>query len=352
MGASDTNSASIFHPLVIERIIEITRDFKIFVFNKDHRISYKAGQFITLVDISGSREIRRSYSIISSPDLAEPLAIAVKRIANGFFSRKLINTAKQGDLLLTTGAAGFFQLPENMEPFTRVCLFAAGSGIAPILSILKTLVHLRPHVQVYLIYSNHSRHSTAFYQELKHLEKEHSRRLHVEFLFSSLPDLRKARLNRELLLEILLRHKIDRKKTLFFICGPENYMRMVIFLLLEEGFPKENIKKEDFNPGTKKSVSRLPPGNSDYRIQIELKGAVHNFLVSYPDSILQAAKKSSLDLPYSCETGKCGSCAAICVSGKVWLSNNEVLTEQDLDKGFILTCTGYPQDSDLYLKIS
>jgi ferredoxin-NADP reductase len=344
--------ASIFQPLQIERIFEVTQDCKVFEFKQDHSISYKAGQFVTLVDFSGKQEIRRSYSLISSPVLPEPMAIAVKRIANGFFSRKMVDNARVGDQLLTTGASGFFQLPENMEPFSSIYLFAAGSGIAPILSLLKTLIHLHRNVSIYLVYSNHSMETTAFYQELTQMEKQHPAQFHVDFLFSSLYDLKKARLNRELLLEILSLRRFDRKKTLFYVCGPENYMRMIIFLLLEEGFENENIKKEDFNPGNKKLIPRMPPDKNDYHVQIELKGELHNFSILYPDSILQAAKKNKLDLPYSCETGKCGSCAALRISGNVWLSNNEVLTEEDLRNGYTLTCTGHPLGGDLFLKIS
>jgi ferredoxin-NADP reductase len=345
-------SRSIFQPLTIEHIIEITKDFKVFVFNPNHLIRYQAGQFITLVDISGLQEIRRSYSMISSPDLAEPLAIGVKRIPNGFFSRKLVDTARVGDTLLTTGAAGFFQLPENMNSFVSIFLFAAGSGIAPILSLLKTILHRHPRVAVYLLYSNHSLQTTAFYQELKQMEKDHATQLHVDFLFSAHSDLKKARLNREYLLEILSFRKIEREKTLFYTCGPENYMRMVIFLLVEEGFPLAHIKKEDFNPGNRKLTPRLPPDKNDYRVQIESQGVSYDFSVHYPDSILQAAKKNRINLPYSCETGKCGSCAALLISGSVWLSNNEVLTEDDLRKGLTLTCTGHPQGGNLFMKIS
>lgn len=351
MRVPEKNSTSIFQKLTIGRIIEITQDLKVFEFKRDPPVPYKSGQFITLVDITGTQEIRRSYSMISSPVLSEPLAIAVKRIANGFFSRKLVDNARVGDVVLTTGAAGFFQLPENMKPFTRIYLFAAGSGIAPLLSLLKTLIHLHRHTLIYLVYSNHSLHTTAFYQALKQIEKEHPGRFHVDFLFSSQSDLKKARLNRELILDILSRRGDNREKTLFYICGPENYMRMIIFLLLEEGFPKEHIKKEDFNPGNQKPLQRMPPDKHDYMVKIDLHGTIHHFPVHYPDSILQAAKKNKLALPYSCETGKCGSCAALCMIGRVWLSNNEVLTEDDLRRGYTLTCTGHPLGGDLSLQI-
>jgi ring-1,2-phenylacetyl-CoA epoxidase subunit PaaE len=314
-------------------------------------MKYESGQFLTLVDISGKQEIRRSYSIVSSPALNEPLTIAVKRIDNGFFSRKLVDHTRIGDQLFTTGPAGFFRLPENIKSFKHIFFFAAGSGIAPILSLIKTVLHIYRDIFISLVYSNPSIESTAFYDVLKKLELDHPDKIQVHFLFSSESDLRKARLNRELLLEFLAINRLNRNETLFYTCGPENYMRMIIFLLIEEGFPVENIKKEDFNPGNKKTAHRTPPDKNTYQVTLELNDVIFHFPVRYPDSILQAARKLKLSLPYSCETGKCGSCAALCKSGTVWLSNNEVLTDKDLARGLTLTCTGHPQQGDVVLKI-
>ena len=347
-----SNISTIYESLTVEYIEEVTRNFKTFTFREGHSIKYEPGQFITLVDNSGKQEIRRSYSIISSPALNEPLSIAVKRIDNGFFSRKLVDHTRIGDQVFTTGAAGFFRLPDNILSFEHIYFFAAGSGIAPILSLIKTVLNRYPKIFISLIYSNPSVESTAFYNLLRSLEQDFSMQLQVHFLFSSEADLRKARLNRELLLEFLTIKQFERQKILFYTCGPENYMRMIIFLLLEEGFPGEHIKKEDFNPGNKKLAHHNPPDKNTYQVTVEIHDGIFQFPVQYPDTILQAAKKLKLNLPYSCETGKCGSCAAICKSGKVWLSNNEVLTEKELEKGLVLTCTGHPQMGDVILKIS
>ena len=345
------NSSSSYIYLTIESIREETKGFKTFSFADDHGLTYQAGQFLTFVDKSSPHEIRRSYSIVSSPVLKEPLSIAVKRIDNGFFSRKLIDRAQVGDRLLTAGAGGFFCLPENMKSFTSIFFFAAGSGIAPVLSLLKTVIHISPEISVFLIYSNQSVETTAFYQELQQTVFHSRGRLHIDFLYSSESDLRRARLNPDLLMEFLKINQFDRKKTLFYTCGPESYMRMIIFHLLEEGFNSDQIKKEDFNPGNKKLATRKPSDKNTYQVALDLNGTKYSFPVKYPDSILQAAKKIKLDLPYSCETGKCGSCAAKCISGNVWLSYNEVLTDRDLALGLTLTCTGHPQNGDVALKI-
>ena len=128
-------------------------------------------------------------------------------------------------------------------------------------------------------------------------------------------------------------------------------MRLIIFHLLEEGFPKDHIKKEDFNPGNRKPSLHLPPDKNNYDIRLKLRGKEYLLPVHYPDTILQAARKVKINIPYSCETGKCGTCAAYCQSGKVWMAKNEVLTEQELAKGLVLTCTGHPQSADLLLVV-
>jgi ferredoxin-NADP reductase len=348
---SESNPAFPYQPLTIAEIREETTGFKTIIFAEGHHLSYESGQFLTLVENRESQEIRRSYSITSSPVFNERLSIAVKRIDNGYFSRKLVDRARTGDRLLTTGVGGFFRLPENIQLFTTIFFFAAGSGIAPILSLIKTVLRLYPDISVFLFYSNQSVAATAFYKELNQMQSRFPNRLHIDFLFSSESDLRRARLNRDLLMEFLSINRYHREKTLFYTCGPEAYMRMIRFHLVEEGFPEANIKKEDFNPGNKKITDRVPPDKHDYPVQLELRGKRFDVPVHYPESILQAARKIKLNLPYSCETGKCGSCAAICISGKVWLSNNEVLTEKDLAGGLTLTCTGHPQSNDVILKI-
>lgn len=340
-----------FQQLIIESIRQETRNFKTFFFREGHGLRYEAGQFITLVDQSGQIEVRRSYSMVSSPLLNEPLAIGVKRMDNGFFSRKLIDLAVPGNTLITSGVSGFFRLPENISTFKTIFFFAAGSGITPVLSLIKTALFAFPLIKIYLVYSNSSAENTAYFGDLKKMEQQYTDRLTIHFLFSSTADLRRARLNRELLLEFLTIVNFDRHDTLFYTCGPESYMRLIIFLLLEEGFPKDHIKKEDFNPANKKLNLHLPPDKNNYKVQLQWGEKEYGFQVNYPDTILRAGKRIKLNLPYSCETGKCGSCAAVCLSGKVWMSNNEVLTDEDLARGLILTCTGHPQSQDLILKI-
>jgi ferredoxin-NADP reductase len=342
----------LYKPVIIEQIHEEIEGFKTFTFKEGHGINYKAGQYITFVKKTPHEEVRRSYSIVSSPQLNEPLTIGVKRIENGVFSRELIDHAKPGDELLTTGAGGFFTLPDDTSDVQQIFLLAAGSGITPIYSLLKTVLHFHQHIRVVLIYSNTSPQKTIFYSQLNELKQRFAEKFHLQFLFSNSIDLLIARLNRELLVELTKAHSVGNfDQTLFYLCGPEPYMRMCTYALQEENVQRENIRKEDFVILSKHLPKNVPPDKQPHSVTIQYGNDVYQLKVEYPDSILQAAKKQNISLPYSCEVGRCGNCVAKCLEGKVWLSYNEVLTEKDLQNGLTLTCVGHPVGGDVILEI-
>ncbi|MBO9571643.1 MAG: ferredoxin--NADP reductase [Chitinophagaceae bacterium] len=341
----------LFSLLKIKEVIAETNDFKTFVFEEGHDIKYESGQFLTLVHQSETGETRRSYSITSSPILNEPLAIGVKRIENGFFSRMMTDTVKAGDILLSTGASGFFRLPADINNYNKVIFFAAGSGITPVFSLIKTVLFQHPHIHVTLIYSNHSENSTVYYDELLVLQNKFPGNLTIHFLFSNSIDLLRARLNRDLFFDLLYSENPDIDRTLFYLCGPPSYMRMVIYLLEEFGVEENHIRKEDFVPILETGRKNIPPDTHSYLATIHFNKNTYRFAVNYPDSILRAAKKEHIILPYSCENGRCGTCAAYCLHGQIWLSNNEVLTTQDMQKGLTLTCVGHPLNGDVELEI-
>ena len=340
----------LFQQLEISEIREEVKGFKTIVFAGGHDLHYQPGQYLTFVHQHHNQEIRRSYSLVSSPALEEPLTIGVKRVTNGAFSRLLVDKAKPGDHLITTGAGGFFTLPENLSAYQQVFFFAAGSGITPIFSLIKTLLVRHPDLSVVLIYSTPSAAQTAFYLPLLEYAGLHPR-FHLRFLFSNSPDLRLARLNRDLLIQLLEMHVKNRDQTLFYICGPESYMRLCTYTLQEEDVPKENIRRENFIIEKKLPPKAVPPDTETHFVTIEQGEARYHFPSAYPDTILQSAKKQGIELPYSCETGRCGNCAARCTGGKVWLSYNEVLTEKDLAEGLTLTCVGYPVGGDVLLQL-
>lgn len=342
-----------FTTTIITSIREGTQGVKTFTLTYEggSNIPYAAGQFITFVFTHHGREERRSFSISSCPVLNEPLSFTVKRIDNGAYSRLLIDRAKEGDKLYTTGAAGLFTLPENMGSYEQVFFLAAGIGITPVFSLIKTLLYTQKDKRVVLIYSNRSKEEVVFYNELNALATQFPDRFKVEFLYSTSFDLARARLSKALLPVLLREYALfPLQKTLFYICGPFDYMRMAIISLEEQGIHNEQIRKENFNTNNRQIKKTEPPDKAAHQATIKFNGKEYRFPIQYPDTILQAAKKHGVALPYSCEVGRCGSCAAICTKGKVWLSYNEVLMDLDLKHGSILTCVGHPIDGDITIE--
>jgi ring-1,2-phenylacetyl-CoA epoxidase subunit PaaE len=345
-------SSDLYKTLIIKEIRQEAPGFKSFIFQDEPEIPYQAGQYLTLVDFLQGEEVRRSYSIISAPGWNEPLTIGVKRMENGYFSRKLVDSAQPGDQIITSGAGGFFTLPDDIHPYKQIFFLAAGSGITPMMSLIKSALIGYPEIKLTLVYSNPSPEKAAFKDELLQLAQQYAKQFHVEFLYSNTRNLQKARLYPELLIQLLQNFSTAGKnQTLFYVCGPESYMRMCIFTLQREHVPAEHIKREHFLVYHKATPKKEPPDKESHFVTIHHKESTYHFPVQYPQTILSAAKKEGILLPYSCEVGRCGNCVARCKKGSVWMSYNEVLTDNELLKGLTLTCVGYPVGGDAVLEI-
>jgi ferredoxin-NADP reductase len=313
------------------------------------KISYQAGQFITLIFSHHQNEIRRSYSLSSSPREGW-LSITVKRMENGEISRYLLTKTQVGDVWNALAPAGKFTLAEHSA--TRdIFYFAAGSGITPVYAQVKYSLAHKGSIKITLVYSSHHSKSTLFYDDLNKLANEYPDRFKIIYLFSvsenSSPG---KRLNNDSVVQLVndnLQHQPE--KALFFICGPFTYMRMVKLTLIYMGFDAAQIRKENFVLETVPvSTSRInfPPR----KISLHFKETTFDLIVGENQSILQAALQNNIQLPYSCRAGICSTCTAICKSGKVEMPVNDVLTDADLKHGWILTCTGHPVSDDVVIE--
>lgn len=337
---------SLIKQVRVLQIIRETSNAKTFVLEplEGWKPAYREGQFLTLVFYTKHGEKRRSYSISSSPSLDEPLSITIKKVENGEFSRLLLMHAKVGDVLYTSGIGGRFMLPEAMSKAKQIFFIAAGSGITPCFSLIKDVLQTHDN-QVVLVYSNKTEADTLYYSQLQELQGRHKDRFLVHFLFSDRLDLYHSRLSSWLLQQLLDRYlKVDVENALVYLCGPLDYMRMVK-ITLQGIIPTENIFKESFSSEPRK-VTVVPEDTTAHSVTIHAHGQTHVVTVQYPQTILAAAKAKQIDLPYSCETGRCGSCLALCKSGKIWMSYNEVLTDEEVASGQILTCQSYPLHGD------
>lgn len=306
------------------------------------RVSYHAGQFLTLVFTHRDVEIRRSYSLSSSPK-ENLLAITVKRQTNGEISRFMLAKLKVGDILAAVEPAGRFTVNDYRSE-KDIFFFAGGSGITPVFSQIKHILEKPGDSRLTLIYSN-ATDSVLFKAELDELAARHADRLHIRYFISS----KGKRLN-NLLIEQLVKQNshFNIDKAEFYICGPFTFMRMVRLTLLYTDIDPNRIRKENFVIETVPVAGNLvnyPPGN----VKIHFKGEIHDIAVGENQSILQAALQNKLAIPYSCRVGACSACSAICKGGRVLMSANEVLTDKDIARGWVLTCTGHPVGDDVVI---
>ena len=333
-------------PLTISAVISETVDVKTFIFHTHLPLLYKAGQYLTFIFTIKGQELRRSYSIASSPSKGEPLAITFRRIPNGIISRLLFDKYREGDVLYTYGPGGFFVLPEG-KINSRVLFFAAGTGIVPVFALLKTLLSENEASTAILIYSSKSLQQCIYYEQLKQLEDEYASRLTIHPLFSNDRQPEKARLNPFLLENLLQQYQIV-PDDYFYVCGPPAYMRMIEFELRTAGIGQNKIRKENFDTA-KPLGSHIPPDISPHQVEIHFRGKTHFLVVRYPVSILGEAKRNNIYLPYSCEAGKCGNCVAKCLKGSVWMLYNEVLNDNEIENGLVLTCNSFPVGGDVII---
>lgn len=347
------NAVSPVYSLRIVRIIPETDLVKTFVLRpeKGTRIDYLPGQFLTLIFHGrNGQEERRSYSISSLPDDDGTLAITVKRVINGTWSRVLIDQMGEGDVLETIGASGFFTLPDDVSEYRQLIFFAAGSGIGPVLPLIRSALCAAPSARILLVYSNRVPADTIFLRQIQELENKFSDRFSVTWLFSGINGAAQKRLSSEFLKRFWKEQVFNPDKTLFFLCGPFEYMRTITIVLQGQGVPASHIRKEQFVI-EKADIRLVPPETGRHTVFIEKEGELITIEVQYPETILQAAKNAGISLPYSCESGQCGTCAAQCISGKVWMRRNEVLLDEELAAGRVLTCTGFPVFGDVRLAL-
>jgi len=302
-------------------------------------LPYEAGQFLTFLFTFHGHEQRRSYSFSTTPGVDPIPAITVKRIPNGEISRYLLDHLRVGDILTSLPPAGRFVLDNIDSP---LCFIAAGSGLVPIFSLLKKALTTDAHTT--LITQQHEPASTPFRDQLTALQDTYGPQ-RLEWI--DLLSVQNGRINNWWLERWLLKTGVLETGTRFYICGPPAFMRMAQFTLRTLGVPEEDIRQEHF------TVEHRPPpppaiDPTPRIVTVHAGDSQYQFETSWPDTILTAALKHGIRLPYSCRAGRCSTCVARLLQGRVKMSNNEVLTEKDQQQGLTLTCVGYAE-TDLEL---
>ena len=338
-----------FHKLSIKNRIQETANAVSLVFevpeNLKTNFSFKAGQYITLKATINGSEIRRAYSICSAPESGE-LKIAIKTVDNGVFSTYATSQLKVGNVLEVHEPEGKFVLePTRSNNYLGM---AAGSGITPVLSMIKAVLQREPSSSFTLIYGNKSSEETMFKAELDALSVTYDTRFNLHYVFSRQNE------------EGSLFGRIDKGHTNYFIkniyknwsfkttflCGPEEMIKTVSATLKENRYKESQILFELFTASVnEESSSQIKEGQTE--VTVLLDDEEFTFTMKQIDDILAAALRNDVDAPYSCQGGVCSSCLAKVNEGKAVMAKNNILTDDEVDDGFILTCQAHPITSKI-----
>jgi ring-1,2-phenylacetyl-CoA epoxidase subunit PaaE len=338
-----------FHPLKVREVRADTDDALVVTFDvpatEQDTFRFTPGQYLTLR--RPGDDLRRSYSICAAP--GEALRVGVRRVSGGAFSGWLHAELKAGDTLEVMEPQGRFGAALGRRPH-HVLAVAGGSGITPILSILKSVLEGDPDARCTLLYGNRNAASTMFKEELEDLKNRHLTRLAVHPVFSreamDVP-LACGRLDRDKLASFLRLCGGAGAVDEVFVCGPHAMNDEVEAALRAAGIAAERIHVERFGiPPSEADASLHAPQEGDAttaKIAIVRDGVTREVGYTAADqSILAAAGRAGLDVPYSCRSGVCATCRAKLVEGRVRMDRNFALEPADLEAGFILTCQAHP----------
>jgi len=305
--------------------------------------TFKAGQYITLKTTVNGKELRRDYSICSSPN-SGILKVAVKVVANGNFSSFANSQLKVGDVIEVAPPNGRFVFEPNASNARTIAAFAAGSGITPVMSILKSALEGEPQSNFVLVYGNKSPKDTIFLDELLQLQSKYQDRLKLHFVYSQSQEDKAlfGRIEKSKINFLLKNDYKDTKFDRFYICGPEPMIHTVKDILLESGINASQILFELFTVTTpaKPIDDTLIDGKT--KVTVMLDDEETTFVMDQKKSVLEAALAENLDAPYSCQGGICSSCLARLTEGEVTMRQNNILTDSELEEGLILTCQSHP----------
>ena len=340
-----------FHELTVTDVQNTIRDAVVVTLapkpGEEDLFRFHAGQHLTFRRDFGGEELRRSYSLCVSPGEGA-LRVGIKRIEGGAFSNWANDTLAPGQTLEALPPAGVFHLPETRGARNYIG-FAGGSGITPVLAILKTVLEEEPESQFTLVYANRAVNTIMFREELEDLKNRFMGRLtviHVLETDTQEIDLFTGRVDAAKV-AALARHWIDLAAIdAAYICGPEPMMKAIEAGLLAQGFPAAAIHYELFvsaQPGRlaqKVAAARASGGDTEARITID--GATRTVAMNRDTSILEAALANDLPAPYACTAGVCSTCLARVTEGEVEMRANHALEDDEVARGLVLTCQCYP----------
>jgi ring-1,2-phenylacetyl-CoA epoxidase subunit PaaE len=344
---------SSFLKLIIKEVKRETATAVSILFNVPAELkpnyAFIAGQYVNLRLTLDGKEIRRAYSICSSPESGE-LRIAVKAVKNGAFSQFANTKLKAGDVLEVGKPEGKFTFDPQADRQKNYVAFVAGSGITPVMSILKSVLKNEPKSSFVLVYGNKSPEETIFYQELHDLQLQYVGRFFVHYVFSQAKaeNVLFGRIEKSAVNFVLNNKHKELEFDKFYLCGPEEMINTVSGVLKEKNIKESAIKFELFTTSSHENVIKENlEGHSKITVMVDDEETT--FEMSQKQTILEAALKQGLDAPYSCQGGICSSCLARVTSGTAEMTKNSILTDKEIADGLILTCQAHPTSASVYV---
>ncbi|MEJ6791700.1 MAG: ferredoxin--NADP reductase [Lacinutrix sp.] len=341
-----------FHTLSINNITRQTNKCVTLSFTIPDQLKsnfhFIAGQYITLKTTIEGNEVLRDYSLCSSPKSGE-ITVAVKEVENGTFSKYANNALKEGDTLEVAEPQGRFMFKADASKTRTVAAFAAGSGITPVLSIAKTVLEEEPNSTFVLVYGNKTAKDTIFFEELLKLHHYYKERFDIKFIFSQSqePDALFGRIEKSTV-NLIVKNKY--KHTIidaFYLCGPEAMIHTVKDVLTENGIAEDTVFFELFKVTKTEQTIENAINTGETEIKVIVDDEEETFVMPQSQTILEAALAKDLDAPYSCQGGICSSCIARITEGEATMRQNNILTDNEVAEGLVLTCQAHPTSSKI-----
>ncbi|MFP5488125.1 MAG: 2Fe-2S iron-sulfur cluster-binding protein, partial [Acidimicrobiia bacterium] len=319
----------------------------------DHPMAFTHGQHLTLRRRFDDVEVRRSYSICS-PAPSGALRIAIKHVAGGVFSTWALRELQVGDLVDVLPPAGHFTHDLDATSARRYTMLAAGSGITPVFSIAATILECEPRSSVDLLYVNRTSLSTMLLDDLHDLRDRHLGRLRVNFAFTreeSGGELLSGRPDRGRLDALIAAGLLPADADHTFLCGPIELITEAEAALVAAGTPADRVHREIFTTNQPGQVRTAPQDIVDQALvatgRATLHGRTSTFEIYDGDTVLDAVQRVRPDAPFSCRAGVCSTCQAICTSGEVEMAVNYGLSDDEVTRGYVLTCQSRPTTSEV-----